>query len=134
MRFVPMKSVEQQATLALHRARQGFVMARTAQSNQLRGHVLAILVVSFGRVRASRASIHPKPLRPCSRVLTVKFPIAGYCPLPHRPARVVGGTLGLTESGPPWNNVARQGRLVRSDSALDRQRGHPRWRPLCWLL
>jgi hypothetical protein len=34
MRFVPMKTVEQQATLALHRARQGFVSARTAQSNQ----------------------------------------------------------------------------------------------------
>jgi len=34
MRFVPIKTVEQQAILALHRARQGFVTARTAQANQ----------------------------------------------------------------------------------------------------
>jgi transposase len=37
MRFVPVKTPEQQAVLALHRARQGFVHARTAQANQLRG-------------------------------------------------------------------------------------------------
>ena len=37
MRFVPIKTVEQQALLSLHRARQGFVQARTAQANQLRG-------------------------------------------------------------------------------------------------
>lgn len=32
MRFVPVKSVEQQSVLSLHRARQGFVIARTAQA------------------------------------------------------------------------------------------------------
>jgi transposase len=37
MRFVPVKTGEQQAALALHRARQGLVKARTAQANQLRG-------------------------------------------------------------------------------------------------
>jgi transposase len=37
MRFVPIKTREQQAVLALHRARQGFVKARTAQANQIRG-------------------------------------------------------------------------------------------------
>lgn len=38
MRFVPIKNVEQQAVLALlHRVRQGFVRARTAQANQTRG-------------------------------------------------------------------------------------------------
>jgi len=37
MRFVPIKSVEQQAVLSLHRVRQGFVRARTAQGNQIRG-------------------------------------------------------------------------------------------------
>ena len=37
MRFVPIKSSEQLALLALHRARQGFVKARTAQANQIRG-------------------------------------------------------------------------------------------------
>lgn len=37
MRFVPIKNVEQQAVLTLHRVRQGFVKARTAQANQIRG-------------------------------------------------------------------------------------------------
>ena len=43
MRFVPIKNVEQQAFLALHRVRQGFVKARTAQGNQIRG-----LLAEFG--------------------------------------------------------------------------------------
>lgn len=37
MRFVAIKNVEQQSVLALHRARQGMVKARTAQANQIRG-------------------------------------------------------------------------------------------------
>jgi transposase len=37
MRFVPIKNGEQQAILSIHRARQGFVKARTAQVNQIRG-------------------------------------------------------------------------------------------------
>ena len=37
MRFVPIKNIEQQSVLALHRARQGFVKARTSQANQIRG-------------------------------------------------------------------------------------------------
>ena len=45
MRFVPVKNVEQQAVLALHRVRQGFVKARTAQANQIRG-----LLAEFGLV------------------------------------------------------------------------------------
>jgi transposase len=37
MPTVPIKNVEQQAILSVHRARQGFVKARTAQANQIRG-------------------------------------------------------------------------------------------------
>jgi transposase len=37
MRFVAVKTAPMQAVLALHRARQGFVKARTAQANQIRG-------------------------------------------------------------------------------------------------
>lgn len=37
MRFVPIKNIEQQAVLSLHRVRQGFISARTAQGNQIRG-------------------------------------------------------------------------------------------------
>ena len=44
-RFVPIKTVEQQAILSVHRAREGFVKARTAQSNAIRG-----LLAEFGIV------------------------------------------------------------------------------------
>lgn len=37
MRFVPVKNIEQQAILSVHRAREGFVKERTAQANQIRG-------------------------------------------------------------------------------------------------
>src|SRR5580704_10420692 len=37
MRFVPIKCIESQALLALHRTRQGFIRARVAQTNQIRG-------------------------------------------------------------------------------------------------
>ncbi len=43
MRFVPVKNSEQQAILLIHRARQGFVKARTAQANQIRG-----LLIEYG--------------------------------------------------------------------------------------
>ena len=45
MRFVPVKNTEQQAVLALHRVRQSFIKARTAQANQIRG-----LVGEFGLI------------------------------------------------------------------------------------
>lgn len=45
MRFVPIKSIDQQAVLSLHRARQGFIKARTAQANQIRG-----LLAEYGLV------------------------------------------------------------------------------------
>ena len=45
LRFVPITTAEQQASLALPRARHGFVKARTAQANQLRS-----LLTEFGLV------------------------------------------------------------------------------------
>ena len=45
MRFVPIKTIEQQSALSLHRVRQGFVRARTAQACQIRG-----LLAEFGLV------------------------------------------------------------------------------------
>jgi transposase len=45
MRFVPIKTAEQQALLAVHRVRQGFVEQRTATINRLRG-----LLAEFGVV------------------------------------------------------------------------------------
>ena len=51
LRFVPIKSVEQQARLAVHRMRQGFVEQRTALINRLRG-----LLSEFGIVMAQKAA------------------------------------------------------------------------------
>jgi transposase len=45
MRFVPIKLIESQSLLALHRARQGFIKERTAQANQIRG-----ILTEFGIV------------------------------------------------------------------------------------
>jgi transposase len=37
MRFVPIKTIEQQSVLAVHTVREGFIKQRTAQANQIRG-------------------------------------------------------------------------------------------------
>lgn len=50
MRFVPVKSAEQQAILTLHRVRQGFIEERTATINRVRG-----LMSEFGVVLPARA-------------------------------------------------------------------------------
>jgi len=50
MRFVPPKTLEQQAQLLVHRARQGFVQQRTATINRIRG-----LLSEFGIVLPLRA-------------------------------------------------------------------------------
>lgn len=45
MRFVAIKTVEQQSVLSLHRAREGFVKQRSATANQIRG-----LLAEFGLI------------------------------------------------------------------------------------
>jgi transposase len=50
MRFVPIKSLEQQGRLTLHRVRQGFVEQRTATINRMRG-----LLAEFGVVLPLKA-------------------------------------------------------------------------------
>jgi transposase len=51
MRFVPVKSLEQQAVLCLHRVHKGFVEERTASLNRIRG-----LLAEFGFVVARRSN------------------------------------------------------------------------------
>lgn len=51
MLFVPVKSEDQQQRLMVHRARQGFITARTATINRIRG-----LLAEFGIVLALKAS------------------------------------------------------------------------------
>ena len=52
MRFVPVKTVEQQSRLMVHRARQGYVATRTATINRIRG-----LLSEFGIVLAQKAEV-----------------------------------------------------------------------------
>lgn len=59
MRFVPLKTKEQQAALMLHRARQLLVRQRTMLSNAIRGHLAELGIVSakrpwLGRLMARR--------------------------------------------------------------------------------
>ena len=69
MRFVPVKSIEQQALLALHRVRQGFVVERTAIINRLRGLmsefgvVLPLRSVTVRRQAAAAAEVLPEIAR-----------------------------------------------------------------------
>jgi transposase len=76
MRFVPVKSVQQQCELAVNRARQGFVAQRTATTNRIRGlpSEFGIVLPLKGRDRAARGAAqakgsawlgeHPCPSRP----------------------------------------------------------------------
>ena len=52
MRFVPIKSEEQQSRLMVHRARQGDVQTRTALINRVRG-----LMSEFGIVLPQKAEV-----------------------------------------------------------------------------
>lgn len=51
MRFVPIKNLDQQSRLMMHRARQGFVDQRTATLNRIRG-----LLSEFGIVLPLKAA------------------------------------------------------------------------------
>ncbi|MGF6924471.1 IS110 family transposase [Paraburkholderia sp. 40] len=54
MRFVPVKTQDQQAMLALHRVRQGLIKARTAQANQIRSFLAecgVVIPAGLGRLR-----------------------------------------------------------------------------------
>jgi transposase len=58
MRFVPVKTLDQQALLTLHRVRQGFVVERTAVVNRIRG-----LLAEFGIVLPQRVETLRRELR-----------------------------------------------------------------------
>lgn len=60
MRFVPVKSAQQQGRLMVHRARQGFVQQRTATLNRIRGllsEVGIVLPLKASTVRSQAAGL-----------------------------------------------------------------------------
>ncbi len=59
MRFVPIKDIDQQATLCLHRTRQGFVAERTAVYNRVRGLIAEFGIVLPLKVERLRREILP---------------------------------------------------------------------------
>jgi len=72
MRFVPIKSVEQQDIQSLHRARSLAVSHRTAQANQMRGLMLEYGVTVAKSVAALRKAV-PDILKDADNALTPMF-------------------------------------------------------------
>lgn len=72
MRFVPVKSVEQQNLLALHRIRSELVQQRTAKVNQIRGLLGEYGIVIGQRVPALRQAL-PQLLEDAENGLTAHF-------------------------------------------------------------
>jgi len=72
MRFVPIKSVEQQDIQSLHRARSLAVSHRTAQANQMRGLLMEYGIVVAKSVAALRKGI-PEILEDADNALTPMF-------------------------------------------------------------
>jgi transposase len=64
MRFVPVKTEEQQSRLMVHRARQGYIQARTATLNRIRGLLaeLGIVLPQKAEVVRRQASLHLEDL------------------------------------------------------------------------
>ncbi len=58
MRFVPIKSVEQQSQLLVHRARQGYVEQRTALINRIRGLLSELGIVLPLKAATVRRQAH----------------------------------------------------------------------------
>lgn len=109
MRFVPIKSVQQQADLSLHRVRQGFVAERTATLNRVRG-----LMAEFGHVLPVGAEQLRRQVPPL---------------LEHLPTRVVRCVQDLLEHAERLHSKAleyeREIRMGVRDNELAR-RAHTR--------
>lgn len=59
MRFVPLKSIEQQTQLMVHRVRQGFVAQRTATLNRIRGLLSELgIVLPLKAATVRREALH----------------------------------------------------------------------------
>jgi transposase len=84
MRFVPIKSIEQQAILSIHRVRQGFVNARTAQANQIRRSATDSRPVTCHSARRTRDHRHPASV---AFAVGREWPLSGTSKLHTQQAR-----------------------------------------------
>ena len=80
MRFVPIKTEDQPSGLLVHRARQGFVEARTATINRIRGLmsefgiVLPLRAEVVGAKHATTSKIRRATPTPSSAICSAKLP------------------------------------------------------------
>jgi len=58
MRFVPVKTANQQAVISVHRIREGFVAERTAVANRIRGLLSEFGIVMPQGIRHVRSDVH----------------------------------------------------------------------------
>lgn len=72
MRFVAMKTVEQQDLQAVHRVRSSLIRERTAKANQLRGRVYEYGLVAPREISSLRRAL-PEWLEDAENGLTVRF-------------------------------------------------------------
>ena len=142
MRFVPIKTKEQQAALMLHRARQLLVRQRTMLSNALRGHLAELGIVSAkgrngtaellriiadGRVSAAVCGILEVLARQYgaigAEIASIDKNIMGL----HRPVRRAGGWRRSPASArsvlPRWLPRSATGRHSPRDAVLRRGSG-----------
>jgi transposase len=75
MRFVPIKSIEQQSQLFVHRARQGYVEQRTALINRIRGLLSELGIVLLLKA----ATVRREPTSICKICLVGATPWWGTC-------------------------------------------------------
>lgn len=93
MRFVPIKTIEQQGKLFVHRARQGYVVERTVLINRIRGLLSEIGIVLPQAFKAFHQGVHE-----------VLEDLPGYC------NQVIGDLM---------NELSRiQERIVQSDHQI----------------
>src|SRR5262249_54482092 len=114
MRFVPIKTVEQQAVLTVHRARELLVSERTAVANQIRGLLLEYgITIAAGIQRVRREG--PRGLRATAEGL------------PTVVRKVVSGLRGGLEKLDEWSasqdrqmaGVEKQSEAVRRVMAVE---------------
>jgi transposase len=75
MRFVPIKTIEQQGVMALHRLREGFKEERTACINRIRG-VLAEFALVFGKSPKVLRAALPDVIEDASNELDMRARLA----------------------------------------------------------
>ena len=105
MRFVAVKTVEQQDLQAVHRIRSSLIRERTAKANQLRGLVYEYGLVAPREISSLRRAL-PEWLEDAENGLTVRFRalLAGLDlhraapPETSRPDLAIDALLGLAEA------------------------------------